>query len=98
MPYALHLFDHSDNWVGTARALPARVRSMGEGYTYTTRLTLPSGLTRKQRIQARDAAEATMRWSCHCEHDCCGCSFGYSRAQIINARTLSVLTSVGYNV
>lgn len=105
MKHAVHLYDAAtDNYIGTATAPSPRFRSgvpgdiTGPGYSYTTRLTLPRGLTSKERLQAAAAAEHTMRWRCHCAHDCCGHSFGVSRAQIINARTLSVLTRVNYNV
>lgn len=100
MKHAIELYDAAtDDWIGTATAPASRITFEGdESYRYVSRLTLPRGLSRKQRQQAMLAAEHTMRWNCHCEHDCCGCSFGWSRARIVNARTLSVQTYVSHNI
>ena len=98
---AIHLYDVADNWVGTVTAPGSRItRPIDEdgGYRYTTRLTLPRGLTRKQRRQAVQAAQTTMRWGCHCEHDCCGHSFGWSVVRVADARTLVATTFVVRNI
>ena len=101
MRHAIELYDAvTDNWIGTATAPGSRATPQDDNgaYRYTTRLTLPRGLTRRERQQAAAAAEHTMQWSCHCEHDCCGHSFGWSRARIIDARTLNVTTYVARNI
>jgi hypothetical protein len=100
MPYAVELYDNEDHWVCTAVALPSRIQPEDDygSYTYTTRLNLPRALTRKQRRQACYAAMSTLQWHCHCEHDCCGCTFAWSSAIIVNARTLSVTTHVSRNI
>jgi hypothetical protein len=105
MPRELHLYDAvTDDYLCTVKALAPRVTRDEEGdgidfrSQHTTRLILPRGLTRAQRQQAALAAEHTMRWRCHCEHDCCGHSFGWSRARIADRRTLAVTTYVARNV
>lgn len=105
MPRELHLYEAvTDNYLCTVKALAPRVTRDEEGdgidfrSQHTTRLILPRGLTRAQRQQAALAAEHTMRWRCHCEYDCCGHSFGWSRARIADRRTLAVTTYVARNV
>lgn len=105
MPYELHLYDAvTDNYLCTVKALAPRITLDEEGdgidfrSQHTTRLILPRGLTRAQRQQAALAAEHTMRWRCHCEHDCCGHSFGWSRAVVANRRSIAVTTYVSRNV
>lgn len=93
----------NDDWLGTATAPAPRMTripdgSMSESFSYTTLLTLPRGVNRKGRKQAVIAAEQTMRWHCHCEHDCCGHTYGNSRAEIVNSRTIRVHTFGGRNI
>jgi hypothetical protein len=92
-------------YLGAAKATPARmVRQPAEGEysdggTYVQFVRLPAGLSARQRREARQAIADTMTSSrCRHEFDCCGCISHYARAYPTrDARTVRVVTSVGYN-
>ena len=101
MKRSVELF-FNDAWLGTATAPAPRMTRIPdesrETFAYTTLLTLPRGVNRKDRKQAVIAVEQTMRWQCHCDHDCCGHTHGNSRAEIVDSRTIRVHTFGGRNV
>jgi predicted SprT family Zn-dependent metalloprotease len=88
-----------DQWedVGVFRLLKSRrVQERDEGYTLLQTIVAPRGVSREDVEQVlRDE----FRWSCRCQHDCCGHRFGYvTRVQRVKRRNWVAEVCVGYNV
>ncbi len=89
-----------NSYLGTLRHPVGRISEENgiDGYVRVTTARLPAGLSRRGKREAVRAAEETMRWGCHCEHDCCAHTFGYSQARMVGPRTMLIRTTVSRNI
>lgn len=97
-------FKHLDahRFVATLSTTPMRQTREGNGFddggSYVRHVTLPAGLTRRERRACAQALRDTLTSEgCACEHDCCGHSSHSTRVQIAGPRHLIARTTVSFN-
>lgn len=109
--YKRHTFKYRDGYrdldrhtyLGDVKLTPRRQTrppsDFDDGGTYVRFATLPAGLSKQARREAREVIAENLSYSgCKHEYDCCGCESAHTRAYpTAHARRVLLVTSIGYN-